>query len=80
LVPLAHSYKKLTASGDYVSSSFAFIFFCSTLSEFENFLLCERILINVTTLSKRNVKLILKILSDLEPFKGVVKQKNVVFN
>jgi predicted transcriptional regulator len=23
--------------------------FCSTLSEFENFLLCERILINVTT-------------------------------
>jgi hypothetical protein len=25
------------------------IFFCSTLSEFENFLLCKRILINVTT-------------------------------
>jgi hypothetical protein len=25
------------------------IFFCLTLSEFENFLLCERILINVTT-------------------------------
>jgi hypothetical protein len=25
------------------------IFFCSTMSEFENFLLCERILINVTT-------------------------------
>jgi hypothetical protein len=24
-------------------------FFCLTLSEFENFLLCERILINVTT-------------------------------
>jgi hypothetical protein len=24
-------------------------YFCSTLSEFENFLLCERILINVTT-------------------------------
>jgi hypothetical protein len=24
-------------------------FFCSTLSEFANFLLCERILINVTT-------------------------------
>jgi hypothetical protein len=23
--------------------------FCSTLSEFENFLLCERILINLTT-------------------------------
>jgi hypothetical protein len=28
-------------------------------------------------LSKRNVKLILKILSDLEPYKGVVEQKNV---
>jgi hypothetical protein len=27
-------------------------FFCSTLSEFENFLLCERILINVTTCQK----------------------------
>jgi hypothetical protein len=25
------------------------VFFCSTLSEFENFLLCERILINLTT-------------------------------
>jgi hypothetical protein len=25
------------------------IIFCSTLSEFENFLLCERILINLTT-------------------------------
>jgi phage-related protein len=34
--------------------------------------ICERILINVTTdnLSKRNVKLILKILSDLEPLRG----------
>jgi hypothetical protein len=45
------------------------IIFCSTLSEFENFLLCERILINVN-LSKRNVKLILKVLSDLEPLRG----------
>jgi hypothetical protein len=36
------------------------------MSEFENFLLCERILDN---LSKRNVKLILMILSDLEPLK-----------
>jgi hypothetical protein len=34
--------------------------FCSTLSEFENFLLCHHLL-------KRNGKLILKILSDLEP-------------
>jgi hypothetical protein len=25
------------------------LFFCSTLSEFENFLLCERILMNLTT-------------------------------
>jgi hypothetical protein len=25
------------------------LFFCSTLSEFENFRLCERILINLTT-------------------------------
>jgi hypothetical protein len=32
-------YEKITAE----------IFFCSTLSEFENFLLCERILINVIT-------------------------------
>jgi hypothetical protein len=24
-------------------------FFCSTLSEFENFLLCERMLVNLTT-------------------------------
>jgi hypothetical membrane protein len=31
-------------------------------------------------LSKRNVKLILKILSDLEPLGGLVEQKNVVFN
>jgi hypothetical protein len=28
-------------------------------------------------LSKQNVKLILKILSDLEPLKGLVEQKNV---
>jgi hypothetical protein len=31
-------------------------------------------------MSKRNVKLILKILSDVEPLRGLVKQKNVVFN
>jgi hypothetical protein len=31
------------------SYGFTIFFFCSTLSEFENFLLCERILINVTT-------------------------------
>jgi hypothetical protein len=50
--------------------------FCSTLSEFENFLLCERILINVN-LSKRNVKLILKILSDLEPLRGSSNKKTL---
>jgi hypothetical protein len=31
-------------------------------------------------LSKRNVKLILKIFSHLEPLGGLVEQKNVVFN
>jgi hypothetical protein len=31
-------------------------------------------------LSKRNVKLILKILSDLEPLRGSSNQKNVIFN
>jgi hypothetical protein len=31
-------------------------------------------------LSKRNVKLILKIFSHLDPLGGLVEQKNVVFN
>jgi hypothetical protein len=31
-------------------------------------------------LSKRNVKLIFKDFKGFEPFKGVVEQKNVVFN
>jgi hypothetical protein len=31
-------------------------------------------------LSKRNVKLILKVLSDLEPLRGSLNKKNVVFN
>jgi hypothetical protein len=35
---------------------------------------------NCHNLSKRNVKLILKILSDLEPLRGSSKKKNVVFN
>jgi hypothetical protein len=51
--------------------------YCSTLSEFENFLLCEWILINVTTF--QNETLILKILSNLKPL-GLVEQINVVFN
>jgi hypothetical protein len=34
---------------DISSTSFNKLIFCSTLSEFENFLLCERILINLTT-------------------------------
>jgi hypothetical protein len=50
-------------------------FFCSTLSEFENFLLCEQILINVTTC--QNVKLILKILSDLESLRGSSNKKTL---
>jgi hypothetical protein len=32
------------------------IFFGSTLSEFENFLLCERILVNITTCQNKTVK------------------------
>jgi hypothetical protein len=58
------------------SQDFFKIFFCSTLSEFENFLLCERIMINVN-LSKRNVKLILKVLSDLEPLRGSSNKKTL---
>jgi hypothetical protein len=46
--------------------------FCSTLSEFENFLLCERILINVTNF---------KDFKRFGAFKGLVEQKKtVVFN
>jgi hypothetical protein len=54
-------------------------FFCSTLSEFENFLLCERILINVTTVkTKRQANF--EDFKRFGAFKGLVKQKNVVFN
>jgi hypothetical protein len=54
-------------------------FFCSTLSEFENFLLCERILINVTTCkTKRQANF--KDFKRFGAFKGLVEQKNVVFN
>jgi hypothetical protein len=48
-------------------------FFCSTLSEFENFLLFERILINLTTCQNET----LKILSDLEPLRGSSNKKTV---
>jgi hypothetical protein len=51
-------------------------FFCSTLSEFENFLLCERILINVKTKRQANFKDFKR----FGAFKGLVEQKNVVFN
>jgi hypothetical protein len=55
------------------------IIFCSTLSEFENFLLCERILINVTLVkTKRQANF-----NDFKrfgAFKGLVEQKKVVFN
>jgi hypothetical protein len=47
------------------------LLFCWTLSEFENFLLCERILINVTTYQKErqaNFK-------DLEPLRGSSNKK-----
>jgi hypothetical protein len=47
-----------------VSSGGLKVVFCSTLPEFENFDKCHN-------LSKRNVKLILKILSDLEPLMGL---------
>jgi hypothetical protein len=52
-------------------------FFCSTLSELENFFLCERILINVTTCKKETSKLILKILRDLEPLRGSSNKKTL---
>jgi hypothetical protein len=52
------------------------IIFCSTLSEFENFLLCERILINLTT-CQNETQVILKILSDLEPLRGSSNKKTL---
>jgi hypothetical protein len=55
------------------------VIFCSTLSEFENFLLCERILINVTNVkTKRQANF--KDFKRFGAFKGLVEQKNVVFN
>jgi hypothetical protein len=51
--------------------------FWSTLSEFENFLLCERILINVTTCQNETN---FKGFEQFGAFKGLVEQKNVVFN
>jgi hypothetical protein len=54
-------------------------FFRSILSEFENFLLCERILINVN-LSKRNVKLVFKILNDLQPLRGSSNKKKTLYS
>jgi hypothetical protein len=54
--------------------------FCSTLSEFENFLLCERILINVTTLVKTKRQANFKDFKRFGAFKGLVEEKNVAFN
>jgi hypothetical protein len=55
------------------------IFFCSRLSEFENFLLCERILINLTLVkTKRQANF--KDFKRFGAFKGLVEQKKVVFN
>jgi hypothetical protein len=51
-------------------------------SEFENFFLCERILSQrkCHNLSKRNVKLILKILRDLKPLReSSNKKKPIIF-
>jgi hypothetical protein len=53
------------------------IIFCSTLSElteFDNFLLCKRILINVTTCQKE-CQAYLKDFKRFGAFKGLVKQK-----
>jgi hypothetical protein len=54
---LLNTYSYILYSGIFVKFDTILIFkkllekgfFCSILSEFENFLLCERILINVTT-------------------------------
>jgi hypothetical protein len=52
------------------------LIFCSTLSEFENFLLCERILINVTIVkTKRQANF-----KDVKRFGAFNEQENVVFN
>jgi hypothetical protein len=48
-------------------------FFCSTLSKFEKFLLCERILINVKTKRQANFK----VLSNLEPVRGSSNKKTL---
>jgi hypothetical protein len=53
------------------------LFFCWSLAEFEHFLLCERILINVTTCQNETSKLILKILRDLEPLRGSSNKKTL---
>jgi hypothetical protein len=51
------------------------IFFFLRHSEFENFLLCERILINVATCQAN-----FKDFKRFGAFKGLVEQKTVVFN
>jgi hypothetical protein len=47
--------------------------FCSTLSEFGNFLLCERILINVKTKCQSDFKDFKR----FGAFKGLVEQKKL---
>jgi hypothetical protein len=49
-------------------------------SEFENILLCERILINVSPLVRTKRQANLKDFKRFGAFKGLVEQKNVVFN
>jgi hypothetical protein len=43
------SHQPIYATDQSLSDDDFKYFFCSTLSEFENFLLCERILVNLTT-------------------------------
>jgi hypothetical protein len=54
-----------------------FFFFFVRHCQFENFLLCERIFDKCHNLSKRNVKLILKILTNLESFRGSSNKKTL---
>jgi hypothetical protein len=53
------------------------MFFCSTLSEFENFLMCERILINVTTCQNES-QANFKNFKRFGAFKGFAEQKNFI--
>jgi hypothetical protein len=53
------------------------IFFCSTLSEFQNFLVCERILINLTTCQNEAN---FKDFQRFGAFGGLVEQKKTLYS